>query len=67
MFAFESDRDRDDPEIYLINSVDGSNAQRLTYTRALDEVPSWSIDGEKILFSSDLSGVPHNGIYEILS
>ena len=63
--AFESDRDRDDPEIYLINSVDGSNAQRLTYTRALDEVPSWSIDGGKILFSSDLSGVPHNGNYEI--
>ena len=63
--AFESDRDRDDPEIYLINAVDGSNAQRLTYTRALDEVPSWSSDGNKILFSSDQSGVPHNGNYEI--
>ena len=46
--VFESDRDRDDPEIYLINAVDGSNAQRLTYTRALDEVPSWSPDGRKI-------------------
>jgi len=63
--AFESDRDRDDPEIYLINAVDGSNAQRLTYTRALDEVPTWSSDGNKILFSSDQSGVPHNGNYEI--
>ena len=63
--AFESDRDRDDPEIYLINAVDGSNAQRLTYTRALDEVPSWSSDGSKILFSSDRSGAPHNGNYEI--
>ena len=25
--VFESDRDRDDPEIYLINAVDGSNAK----------------------------------------
>ena len=63
--VFESDRDRDDPEIYLINAVDGSNAQRLTYTRALDEVPSWSPDGRKILFSSDMIGLPHNGNYEI--
>ena len=63
--AFESDRDRDDPEIYLINAVDGSNSQRLTFTRALDEVPTWSPDGRKILFSSDMSGVPHNGNYEI--
>ena len=63
--AFESDRDRDDPEIYLINAVDGSNAKRLTYTRALDEVPSWSMDSKNILFSSDMSGLPHNGNYEI--
>lgn len=63
--AFESDRDRDDPEIYLINAVDGTNTQRLTYTRALDEVPSWSPDGKKILFSSDRTGEPQNGNYEI--
>jgi len=63
--VFESDRDRDDPEIYLINAVDGSNAKRLTYTRALDEVPSWSPNGLKILFSSDRVGPPHNGNYEI--
>ena len=38
--AFESDRDRDDPEIFLANAVDGTNQQRLTFSRALDEVPS---------------------------
>ena len=42
--AFEADRDRDDPEIYLANAVDGTNQQRLTFTRALDEVPSWAPD-----------------------
>ncbi|MFQ5865579.1 MAG: DPP IV N-terminal domain-containing protein [bacterium] len=63
--AFESDRDRDDPEIYLINAVDGTNTQRLTFTRALDEVPSWSPDSKQILFSSDRHAEPHNGNYEI--
>lgn len=63
--AFESDRDRDDPEIYLINAVDGSNMQRLTFTRALDEVPSWSPDSKQILYSTDTDGKPHNGNYEI--
>ncbi len=63
--AFESDRDRDDPEIYLINAVDGSNMQRLTFTRALDEVPSWSPDSKRILYSTDIVGEPHNGNYEI--
>ena len=63
--AFESDRDRDDPEIYLINAVDGTNAQRLTYTRALDEVPSWSPDSKEILFSSDMHGEPQSGEYDI--
>ena len=63
--AFESDRDRDDPEIYLINAVDGSNMQRLTFTRALDEVPSWSPDSKQILYSTDTDGEPQNGNYEI--
>jgi TolB protein len=63
--AFESDRDRDDPEIYLINAVDGTNMQRLTFTRALDEVPSWSPDSKQILYSTDLDGEPQNGNYEI--
>jgi TolB protein len=63
--AFEADRDRDDPEIYLANSVDGTNQQRLTYTRALDEVPSWSPSGKEILFSSDMHDAPQSGTYDI--
>jgi TolB protein len=63
--AFEADRDRDDPEIYLVNAVDGSNQQRLTFTRALDEVPSWSPDSKQILFSSDMHGEPQSQIYDI--
>ena len=63
--AFESDRDRDDPKIYLLNAVDGTNLHRLTFTRALDEVPSWSPDSAKILYSTDVDGEPQNGNYEI--
>ena len=63
--AFESDRDRDDPEIYLINAVDGTNMQRLTFTRALDEVPAWSPDSKRIIFSSDMHANPQSGEYDI--
>lgn len=63
--AFEADRDRDDPEIYLASSVDGTYQQRLTYTRALDEVPSWSPDSQQILFSSDMHDEPQSGTYDI--
>ena len=63
--AFEADRDRDDPEIYLANAVDGTNQQRLTFTRALDEVPSWSPDCKQILFSSDMHGKPQSRNYDI--
>ena len=63
--AFEADRDRDDPEIYLANAVDGSNQQRLTFTRALDEVPSWSPSGAEILFLSDMHGEPQSQTYDI--
>ena len=63
--AFEADRDRDDPEIYLANAVDGTNQQRLTYTRALDEVPAWSPDSKQIIFSSDMHGEPQSGVYDI--
>jgi len=63
--AFEADRDRDDPEIYLANAVDGTNQQRLTFTRALDEVPEWSHDSKKIIFSSDMHGEPKTGNYDI--
>jgi len=63
--AFEADRDRDDPEIYLASSVDGTYQQRLTYTRALDEVPSWSPDSQQILFSTDMHDEPQSGTYDI--
>jgi len=63
--AFEADRDRDDPEIYLANAVDGTNQQRLTFTRALDEVPSWTPDSKQIVYSTDRDGEPQNGNYEI--
>jgi len=63
--VFEADRDRDDPEIYLANAVDGTNQQRLTFTRALDEVPSWSPDSKQIIFSSDMHGEPKSGNYDI--
>ncbi len=64
-FVFEADRDRDDPEIYLANAVDGTNQQRLTFARALDEVPSWSPDSKQIIFSSDMHGEPQSGDYDI--
>jgi len=63
--VFEADRDRDDPEIYLANAVDGTNQQRLTFTRALDEVPSWFPDSKQIVFSSDMHGKPQSGNYDI--
>ena len=63
--AFEADRDRDDPEIYLLNAVDGTNQQRLTFTRALDEVPEWTPDSKQIVYSTDTDGEPQNGDYEI--
>ncbi|NOR11786.1 MAG: hypothetical protein GQ545_00875 [Candidatus Aminicenantes bacterium] len=63
--AFEADRDRDDPEIYLVNAVDGTNQQRLTFTRALDEVPEWSFDSKQVIFSSDMHSEPKSGNYDI--
>lgn len=63
--AFEADRDRDDPEIYLANAVDGTNQQRLTFTRALNEVPAWSPDSKQIIFSSDMHDEPQSGTYDI--
>ena len=45
--------------------MDGTNLQRLTFVRALDEVPSWSPDSRQVLYSTDVDGEPHNGNYEI--
>ena len=48
--VFESYRD-DDPEIYLINS-DGSNEKRLTNRIGIDDTPSFSPDGSKVIYFS---------------
>ena len=46
-----SDRDGN-REIYTMN-IDGSNQKRLTTNTVDDWNPSWSPDGEAIIFSSD--------------
>lgn len=63
--AFEADRDRDDPEIYIASATDGTGQRRLTFSRALDEVPAWSPDNRQIIFSSDMHNRPKSGDYEI--
>jgi dipeptidyl aminopeptidase/acylaminoacyl peptidase len=42
-------------DIYVLD-VDGSGEKRLTDTPGLDGFPSWSPDGEKIVFASDREG-----------
>ena len=42
-------------EIYVMDS-DGGNQQRLTENRKNDESPSWSPDGQRIVFESDRKG-----------
>jgi TolB protein len=41
-----------------VGAADGSGAQRLTTTPALDLSPTWSPDGRRIAFVSDRSGSP---------
>jgi TolB protein len=48
-------------EIYVIDS-DGSNLHRLTTTDAAEDHPSWSPEGQKIIFDADYDG---DGFYEI--
>ena len=59
--VFFSNRDghvmdgRPTSEIYVMDA-DGSNPQRLTKNRVHDRFPSWSPDGERIVFVSDRDG-----------
>lgn len=48
--AFVSDRDGN-KEIYIMD-YDGKRQQRITHNRDIDLLPSWSRDGEKILYTS---------------
>src|SRR2546430_1154582 len=50
--AFTSERDGN-AEIYVMNA-DGSAQTRLTNNTQSDEYPSWSPDGQRIVFTGDL-------------
>lgn len=66
--AFVSDRDSNPSaaavnlDIYLMNT-DGSNLRRLTNHPGKDVFPSWSPDGQYLVFRSDRNG--NNEIYRI--
>ncbi|SVB87529.1 uncharacterized protein METZ01_LOCUS240383, partial [marine metagenome] len=52
--VFTSSRDGN-KEIYVMDA-DGSNATNLSNNAAVDENPSWSADGNKIVFQSVRTG-----------
>jgi dipeptidyl aminopeptidase/acylaminoacyl peptidase len=56
--AFAGSReDHDNPQIYVMNSNDGSQMTRLTFhPTSIDAAPSWSPDGQRIAFDSDREG-----------
>ena len=58
---------RRDTEIYLIDSADGSNPVRLTFTDALpgafNQMASFSPDGTKIAYLSNNRDTPSNPLY----
>lgn len=54
--VFTSNRDGNE-EIYLMD-YDGNRQTRITYNEDLDMLPSWSLDKEKILYTSYRKGNP---------
>jgi Tol biopolymer transport system component len=53
--AFMSTRERNDPEIYVMDA-DGSDVKRLTEEGGTDRQPAWSPDGDQIAFMSTRHG-----------
>jgi Tol biopolymer transport system component len=58
--------DRADYEIFVMNA-DGSNQTQITFNRLDDEHPSWSPNGERIVFQRDFDPVQGEIDYDILS
>lgn len=46
------------PEIYLMDAMDGKIIKRLTNHWGIDTSPTWSPDGQRIAFVSDRHGTP---------
>ena len=61
--AFSSNRENDNYEIYVMHD-NGHNVTKLTHDEADDFDPSWSPDGQKIVFVSNRSG-SDNEIYSM--
>ncbi|MCX6557457.1 MAG: Tol-Pal system beta propeller repeat protein TolB [Candidatus Aminicenantes bacterium] len=61
VYVFESGKDRD---IYIMD-YDGSRPTRITYSNALDMLPSWSADNEKILYTSYRNLSPELFMFDI--
>jgi TolB protein len=63
VYVSESGQDRD---IYIMD-YDGFRPMRITYSNALDMLPSWSADNEKILYTSYRNLSPELFMFDIYS
>jgi TolB protein len=62
--AFTSYRDDGDAEIYIMNA-DGTVQLRLTQSPGVDEMPSWSRDGARIVFATNRVGPPEIYVMDV--
>jgi TolB protein len=63
--VFVSNRDGNE-EIYLMD-FDGKRQKRITFNDYIDLIPSWSVDNEKILYTSYRRGTPDLYIFHLYS